>query len=207
MPLEVQMRVLDVLEQSLRQRVYEGPTPDWLTRPGRAECGPEWSRVRRIYRRLTDGLELPDNMPMRERRQVDGVIGGRGRQWRIVEVDESQHFNPFRALTLELTRQIPVAYPRRDWLEAARAGRMASGGGWAAPKPPLFPMAGGRHRQRAFRDALADVLPAVHGWAPTLRIADFEVEPWIWDRGASRRMRALIQERLGLDGERAVSDG
>jgi hypothetical protein len=42
----------------------------------------------------------------------------------------------------------------------------------ARPCPPLFPDAGGRHLQRAFRDALADLVPLEHGWLPTLRIAD-----------------------------------
>lgn len=207
MPRELEARVLEVLETALRRRVYAGPTPDWLVRPGRVDCGPEWRRVRLIYRRLTGGLELPDQMPLRERRQVDAVTGGRRGPWRIVEVDESQHFNPYRAHTLELTRGVAVAYPHHVWLRAARAGRMAQGGGWAAPKPPLFPMAGGRHRQRAFRDALADILPTVHGWGPILRIADFEVAPWIWDRGAPQRMRVLVEERLAVADERGLSGG
>ena len=37
-------------------------------------------------------------------------------------------------------------------------------------------MLGVRHRQRAFRDALADLLPALHGFGPTIRIGHFEVE-------------------------------
>jgi hypothetical protein len=64
------------------------------------------------------------------------------------------------------------------------------------PKPPLFPLEDGRHRQRAYRDALADLLPAVHGWLPTLRIADFEVAEWIYRPGARRRMEQLLGERL-----------
>lgn len=55
---------------------------------------------------------------------------------------------------------------------------------------------GGRHRQRAFRDALADLLPELYGFGPTIRITDFEVEPWIWDRGAAKQMRSLVDERL-----------
>jgi hypothetical protein len=57
-------------------------------------------------------------------------------------------------------------------------------------------MAGGRHRQRAFRDALADLLPSLHGYAPTLRIADFEVLPWIREPGAATRLWRLIEPRL-----------
>jgi len=42
------------------------------------------------------------------------------------------------------------------------------------PCPPLFPESGGRHRQRTFRDFLADALPIPHGWLPTMRISDDE---------------------------------
>ena len=135
-------------------------------------------------------------MTPRETRLVDGIIGGRGMPWRIFEFDESQHFNEFRAMTLGLyPKDLALGYPKRVWLDASHRGRASQGGGWAKPTT-LFRVAGGRHRQRAFRDALADLLPQHHGFAPTLRIADFEVKPWIWERGAATRLARLIEERL-----------
>lgn len=198
MPRELEYRTLEVLERAMRRTVYRGPTPDWLVRPGRREIRSRWRLIRAIYRKLSDGLELPDEMPLRERRAIDGIVGGRGMRWRIVEIDESQHFTPFRAITVAAyPDHEALGFPRWVWHDESRRGRMSSGGGWAAPKPPLFPMAGGRHRQRAFRDALADLLPAEHGWDPTVRIAHFEVEPWIWyERGAPARLQRLIEERL-----------
>lgn len=193
---DLQRQTIEVLETALRRRVYDGPTPEWLLRPGRDECGPEWRRVRLIYRRLSGGLELAEVMGSRETRIVDGIIGGRGVPWRIFEFDESQHFNEFRAMTLGLyPSDLALGYPKRVWVEASRRGRASQGGGFARPTP-LFRMAGGRHRQRAFRDALADLLPAHHGFAPTLRIADFEVKGWIWERGAGARLARLIEARL-----------
>ena len=62
--------------------------------------------------------------------------------------------------------------------------------------PAAVPEVGGRHRQRAFRDALTDVLPTVHGWEPTLRIADFEVRSWIHGRGAQTRMAESLKSRV-----------
>jgi hypothetical protein len=91
---------------------------------------------------------------------------------------------------------VKVAFDRGAWLRACDAKVRLEGGGFARPCPPLFPEVGGRHRQRAFRDALTDALPAVHGWAPTLRIADFEVESWVHERGAKRRMADLLHARL-----------
>jgi hypothetical protein len=86
--------------------------------------------------------------------------------------------------------------PRRDLDRASAAKRRLEGGGFAKPRPPLFPGEGGRHRQRAFRDALADILPAVHGWKRTLRIADFEVKPWLFTAEAPQHMRRLLDQRL-----------
>jgi hypothetical protein len=53
-----------------------------------------------------------------------------------------------------------------------------------------------RHRQRAFRDALTDLLAPHHGFAPTLRIADFEVKDWISLPERVDRMRHLLLARL-----------
>ncbi|WP_457092568.1 hypothetical protein [Microvirga sp. P5_D2] len=62
--------------------------------------------------------------------------------------------------------------------------------------PPLFPGEGGRHRQRAFRDALTDILAPYYGFAPTLRIADFEVKDWIDLPDRAERMRGLLSARM-----------
>lgn len=196
MPRVMEKRTIELLEAAFRRKVkYE--TPQWLIRPGKEEAEHLWRKIRLIYRRLTDGMELPEVMPLRERRVVDGVFGGRGIRHRIVEFDESQHFNPFRAQSLRLyTEGAELGFPKAIWLKHARQGRVIGGGGWAKPKPPLFPMPGGRHRQRAFRDALADLLPPLYGYAPTLRIADFEVEGWLWERGAATRLRRLVEDRL-----------
>jgi hypothetical protein len=93
-------------------------------------------------------------------------------------------------------RTLLVAFDRDAWLRACDAKLKLEGGGFGRPCPPLFPDVGGRHQQRAFRDALTDVLPAVHGWQPTLRIADFEVVGWINSRGAKARMASLLTSRL-----------
>ena len=183
----------------LVRKVYGGQelaTPDWLQRPGTAEAGRRWRVLERIYHELT-AMELPEVMPPRERRTVDCVLQRRGEAPRIVEFDEKQHFNRYRALTIRAyPRAAAVAFDRRAWLGACDAKRRLEGGGFGVPKPPLFPHEDGRHRQRAYRDAVADLLPAVNGWLPTLRIADFEVVEWICGRGSRRRMEQLLAERL-----------
>lgn len=193
MPKE-EARVLELLDRILGGVRRE--TPAWLMRPGRQECGVEWGRVSRIFRDLT-GASLPETMRPVERRNVDGIISFGGVE-RIVEYDERQHFNRFRAITLSYyLEDAPVAFDKVRWLEESRRKTRLEGRGFAAPKPPLFPGEDGRHRQRAFRDTLCDLLPPLHGYAPTLRIGQFEVSVWLGSADAEERMRHLLSDRLG----------
>jgi hypothetical protein len=193
MPRELERQVVALVKEVLDGE--EQTTPSWLQRPDAADCGRRWAAVKTIYRSLT-GLDLPDVMPPRERRTVDLVIGCERERVRIVEVDESQHFNEYRALTFRAyPRSARVCFDRAAWLRACAAKRRLEGGGFGKPKPPLFPGEGGRHQQRAFVDALCDILPPVHGWLPTLRIADFEVARWIQAPDALDRMAGLLRDR------------
>lgn len=196
MPREVQNRVLELVEQVLEWPLSREHCPDWLLRPGRRECGPLWGTVTEIYQSLT-GMTLPDEMPVRERRSLDAVIDYGDGVGRVVEVDEAQHFNPHRALTLDhYPLDTQLAFDHVLWRRRSLASTKLRGGGWGKAKPPLFPKDGGRHLQRAFRDMLADLLPQQYEWAPTLRIGHFEVESWLESREAATHMAGLIDEKL-----------
>ena len=176
----------------------EFKTPNWLTRPGRLECRDQWPLVQEIYRALT-GRQLPDSMPRRERRKVDGVFREPSGQKFIFELDEKQHFNEFRETTIGLyPESLQLGFSRDRWTEQCQKKKKLEGGGFAKPKPPLFPDENGRHRQRAFRDALTDILPLEFGFAPTIRLADFEVRDWMFGPDAVDHMGVLLAERLGV---------
>jgi hypothetical protein len=193
MELAVRRLVVDVLGAT-----WDRGTPAWLNRPGQSECGVEWPRIQQIYFDLT-GLTLPATMPDRERRRLDAILHLPGQPPRILEVDEDQHFNQYRAQTLgHYGDDITVAFDIETWKRESERPRKLRGGGFAAPKPPLFPGDGGRHRQRAFRDALADILPPLHGYQATLRIAAFEVRSWIASTDARERMLQLLEHRLNM---------
>jgi len=114
----------------------------------------------------------------------------------VIEVDEGLHFNNYRGMTLRrYPANWPLAYDVKVWIRKSHDEPKTSGG--AAKPVPLFPGDSGRHLQRAFRDALADILPLDHGYLPTLRIADFEVKGWINTASARKRMEELLDERLG----------
>ncbi|QKW18393.1 hypothetical protein HUT16_04315 [Kitasatospora sp. NA04385] len=172
---KLQDAVTALLPAVVTARIEPESCPAWLRRPGRTECAGRWETVSAIYRALT-GLVLPELAPEREWRRLDVVLTHPDGRGQILEVDEKQHFTAARAVTLERYPATAVlGFDSAHWLARSRAltGR-EPGGGYARPRPPLFPGDGGRHRQRAFRDALADLLPAEHGWLPTIRVSDAE---------------------------------
>lgn len=143
MARELQNRVLDLVELVTGQRLPREVCPAWLRRPGRAECGGTWPVVREIYATLT-GRDLPYAMPSRETRSIDATFCDADGRQRIVEVDEVQHFSPERALSL---RRYPLgtvtAFDVSTWIARSESDLPRRGGGFAKPKPPLFPEAGG----------------------------------------------------------------
>jgi hypothetical protein len=197
MPRETERAVLKLVVEILGGT--EERTPDWLMRPGADECGNRWTLIRKIYEGLTK-KDLPSEMPPRESRRVDCVLRLPSSPPRIIEVDESQHFNDYRAQTLKLyPADLALAFDRNLWIAHSEAGRKLAGVGFGKPRPPLFPGEGGRHRQRAFRDALTDILPQEYGFEPTLRIAYFEVDGWLTAGDASEKMIELLRGRRLLN--------
>ena len=192
MPKEIERAVLQLVVKILGGT--KEPTPDWLMRPGKKECRERWQLICEIYSELTN-KKLQETMPPREWRRLDYVLKIAGSASRIIEVDEEQHFNCFRAKTLHLyPSDIKLAFDRNEWIKHSEIPRKLRGGGFGKPKKPLFPDDGGRHLQRAFRDALADILPSGHHFEPTLRIAYFEVE-WLMADDAPKRMEQLLLSR------------
>jgi hypothetical protein len=171
-------------------------TPGWLLRPGKRECAERWGLVQEVYHYLTS-QQLPDEMPPRETRRVDGVFEYRGSAF-IFELDETQHFNGYRATTLRCyPDNLPLAFDKQEWITRSTRKTKLEGGGFAKPRPPLFPKDNGRHQQRAFRDSLADIVPSCHRFLPTLRLGDFEVGRWVYGEDSHDRMAALLEDRLG----------
>src|ERR1019366_2994216 len=116
MPLKLQSAVLDLIIQ-VTGGTIESKTPDWLMRPGRIECGKRWVLVCKLYRKLT-GLALPEVMPTRNYRKVDGILKCRFCGPRIIEVDESQHFNRFRGMMLQhYLAELRLAFDRNTWID------------------------------------------------------------------------------------------
>jgi hypothetical protein len=196
--------VLQWLRQLVDAQVLDQQCPAWLLRPGRTECGELWPVVQEIYTHLT-GLKLPEIMSLKENRRIDVLLAYPDGTHQFFEIDEKQHFNPCRAITLEhYPNDVPLGFAKDTWKTRAFNTRPRSGG-WARPCPPLFPEPGGRHQQRAFRDMLADLLPPRYGFRPTIRVSDRDVSEWQrWPQPLQSVSQALIDR--GLPAEYVVLD-
>ncbi|MET9396062.1 hypothetical protein [Kitasatospora sp. NPDC002965] len=193
---KLQDAITGLLPAVLAAEIRPESCPAWLYRPGRVECAGMWGTVSTIYSALT-GLVLPERAPAREWRRLDVLLTYEDGRRQILEVDERQHFTGVRALALELyPPTVELGFDAGQWLARSRAltGR-EPGGGYAKAKPPLFPGTGGRHRQRAFRDTLADLLPAEHDWLPTIRISDTEVGAVLTAPDPASSLSSLLGQR------------
>lgn len=191
---EVQGRFVEQLRTLVdgRAEMAEETCPDWLLRPGREEARAAWSTLQALYAPFT-GQQLPEVAPPRECRRVDAILTWADGTRQIVEVDEVQHFTPERLTTLRLyPAGTPLGFPVDVWRELAAVERPRRGGGFGRPRPPLFPAERGRHAQRAFRDALADLLPLEWGWRPIVRITDLLPMTFVPDE-AGEGMTAAAQ--------------
>ena len=92
---------------------------DWLKRPGQEECGNRWPLIRKFNYELT-GCELPDNMPSEEWRQVDVVFQRKIVRCYIYKLNEKQHFNAHRAVTIKLyPTNFAITFSIDWWLSSA----------------------------------------------------------------------------------------
>jgi hypothetical protein len=192
---ELERRVVTLVTSILSAHADE-ETPEWLMRPGRAECGDLWPLLTDTYRCLTDKA-LPDLMPRKERRQIDAVIVVPGRPPFILEVDETQHFNKYRAQTLDsYPPDVRVAFPVNAWRQRSRMKERLEGGRFGAPKPPLFPGEKAGTSNGHSGTCSATLCHRATATARRFGSGTSEVEDWIHGPQAADRMRELLSERI-----------
>ncbi len=132
----------------------------------------------------------------------------------IFEFDELQHFTAPRQKTLTLyPADVPLAFNRREYLRFCAQhhdSALRKGTDRFRRKTADFPFLNGRAAQRAFFDTFRDWLPPLHGFRPTLRIAEFEVADILRGelvgKAARDHLAALLEQRLGMRFEPIVSN-
>lgn len=154
--------------------ITSGGTMPWLTGFGHLDAGVTSrtpTEVIDVLRRIFMVLGGDESL-LRAKRAVllrpDGFLRGR-----ILEIDEIQHFSTARLAALDLyPDDAPLGYDRDEYRSLCR--RWASNGGdrYRANKQTAeFPRCGGRTAQRAYFDALRDLVAPHAGGGPVIRIA------------------------------------
>ena len=169
--------------------IASGQTVPWLTGRGHLEPGlsntipPE---VVAVLRRVFIALGGDEDV-LRSKRsgalRPDGFIDGQ-----LLEIDEIQHFTTPRLVTLDLYPDAaPLGFDRDDYRSLCRRWAPRGGDRYRATKPTVdFPRPGGRTAQRAYFDAVRDLVAPHVGVGPVLRIPAPECDAAL----ALKRLRA-----------------
>jgi|LSQX01.2.fsa_nt_gb hypothetical protein len=156
-------------------------SPDWLSSvPDKVLLKDHWGLVKKVYSALVDQkFDLDQQL---------NLLKGPGKQYFdiwfddpyfiAVEFDEGQHFNQFRARTLDFYGDFDSAINISDYRNYCSVDKSPGISGFHKLKSPdaLFPeMLPGekqdnRMRQRAFRDFLKDLSPVAKDLCPTVRV-------------------------------------
>lgn len=89
----------------------------------------------------------------------------------FIEVDEVQHFTTARAVTLDLyPKDAPLGFDVDEYKALVGKWRSKGDRAYAHKVSADFPFAGGRQAQRAYNDALRDLLAPVFTGLPLIRI-------------------------------------
>jgi hypothetical protein len=90
----------------------------------------------------------------------------------VIEVDEVQHFTTTRARTFDLYPEtVRLGYSLTDYRGLVRQWNKRGDGAFAHNTASEFPNPGGRQAQRAYNDALRDLLAPSFTGHPVIRIA------------------------------------
>jgi len=160
---------------------------DWLpATPKKTAFGKHWKDLCEVYLYLNgEKLELEKTLQkyapeLKSGTQEADIYFFEPFQM-IVEFDEAQHFNQFRGMTLKSNFYKGYSgFKLGEYIQLSRSlvqpGSKKSGFNYLKNPDPLFPENPGnqlqdnRHRQRAFRDFLKDVISKERGIKPTVRI-------------------------------------
>ncbi|MDX1870693.1 hypothetical protein SBI67_01040 [Mycolicibacterium sp. 120266] len=113
----------------------------------------------------------------------------------LIEVDESQHFTSFRLQTLQMyPPDVPLGFDLQEYIAICRRWQRTSDGYFRTKAARGFGV-GGRHRQRAYYDALRDLATPAMGCPPLIRIEAADRDPV----EAYRRHRISLRSALGFD--------
>ena len=112
----------------------------------------------------------------------------------IIEVDEVQHFTTARLRTFEYyPESVPLGFDVDEYRRLIERWRAKGDRAFAHKVSTDFPQLGGRQSQRAYNDALRDLLAPTFTGLPVIRIG----LPERWSSGALRTLTAAMTSVWG----------
>lgn len=104
----------------------------------------------------------------------------------VIEIDEVQHFTSARLRTLDLyPADVPLGFNLDEYKQLVENWRSKGDRAYAHKVAADFPQTGGRQAQRAYNDALRDLLAPTFTGHPVIRIA-------VPDRGIGTAVARLM---------------
>lgn len=175
-------------EQGLPIGDYEVsyPIPDFYVTPSEEIFKKNWKSVTGVYEKVNGfDLKLEEVLKSNKSNLKSGFheadIFFYSPFKMIVEYDERQHFNQFRRITLQSNLYVgysgfaSTTYTSLNQ-RIVKPGKKNNGSCYVNGDDPLFPpneeenKQDNRHRQRAFRDYLKDLIAQEWSYKPTVRI-------------------------------------
>jgi hypothetical protein len=116
----------------------------------------------------------------------------------IFEFDEFQHFSTARLKTFEFyPSDLLLNFSISEWKAFCNANKIKADKYRHNKTTTDFNFRGGRTAQRAYLDCFRDLLPAMNGLNPTLRINDFEVEDiYLQNSESYKKIERILKTRL-----------
>lgn len=198
MPVRDRQRLITDILATVLKEPPGNPSFGWMTnKQGGEESGEAYDALRAIFKTLRGNAEahaLKRERPL----NCDAYFGGTYNF--IFEFDEVQHFSSFRLKTFQhYPEGLRLGYNLLRYKQYCMRFMVEANSYRQAKTTEDFPFAGGRTAQRAYFDAVKDVLPPLHGLNPTLRIAEFDVtEVLANDNVGQGIIRAILRNRLPM---------
>jgi hypothetical protein len=192
---DLQQKVIRLISIVLKADAQATKSFPWLRNIHLSEdCGRHFPTIDRIFTELKGdhkNAQVKRNMPI----PFDAYFGGDYNF--IIEFDEIQHFSTPRMRTLELyPRNIGLGFNLNQYRRWCGTYRSEADQYRRTITPRDFNFDGGRTAQRAFFDAMKDLVPQMNGLRPTVRISSFELPSPLEDSGfCLEKLRALLDEK------------